>query len=156
MCRIPSVEFSGGIRGMLVVDRREIEFDAEALNYYLSVAHAEAALLGLPASAASQIHFDAKQGNVAFVFLQAGVAEKFDIAAELLGELLISYCLRTRIPLPRVADKIIRVEPNRIVLTFKTWFTEAPVFAHVEALRQGLETVRSWHWVEPGHPTHGF
>ena len=140
---------------MLVVDRREIEFDAEALNYYLSVSHSEAATLGLPASAAAEIHFDAKDGNVEFCYLRPGGAETFHIAAEQLGELLITYCLRTRIPLPRVADKIIRVEPNRIVLTFKTWFNEAPVFAHLEMTPHGLEAVKSWHWVEPGHPAQG-
>lgn len=137
---------------MLVVDRREIEFDADALNYYLSVSHAEAAALGLPATAASKIYFDAQDGNVEFVFARPGGIETIQVAAEQLGELLISYCLRTRIPLPRVADKIIRVEPNRIVLTFKTWFTEAPVFAHLEVTPQGVEAVRSWHWVAPGHP----
>jgi hypothetical protein len=137
---------------MLVVDRREIEFDAEALNYYLSASHAEAAALGLPATAASKIYFDAQDGNVAFMFAGPGGVETIELAAEQLGELLIAYCLRTRIPLPRVADKIIRVEPNRIVLAFKTWFTDAPVFAHLEATPNGLEAVRSWHWVEPGRP----
>jgi len=140
---------------MLVVDRREIEFDAEALNYYLSVSHAEAQALGLPAAAASKIYFDAQDGIVDFIFAQPGGVETIHVAGERLGELLISYCLRTRIPLPRVANKIIRVEPNRIVLAFKSWFTEAPVFAHLEATPNGLEAVRSWHWVKPGHPTQG-
>ncbi len=140
---------------MLVVDRREIEFDAEALNYYLSVLHDEAEALGLPASRGYKIHFDAKNGNVAFVCMQSNSEKTITISAEHLGEVLISYCLRTRIPLPRVADKVIRVEPNRIVLTFKTWFTEAPVFSHLEMTPHGLETVRSWHWVEPGHPARG-
>ena len=140
---------------MLVVDRREIEFDAEALNYYLSISHAEAAALGLPASAASKIYFDAQDGYVEFVFARPGGVETFQLAGEQLGELLISYCLRTRIPLPRVADKIIRVEPNRIVLAFKTWFTDAPVFAHPADTPNGLEAVRSWHWVEPGRSDPG-
>jgi hypothetical protein len=137
---------------MLVVDRREIEFDAEALNYYLSVSHAEAASLGLPPTAASKIYFDAQDGTVEFIFARPGGVETIQLAAEQLGELLISYCLRTRIPLPRVANKNIRVEPNRIVLAFKTWFTDAPVFAHLEATPNGLEALRSWHWVAPGSP----
>jgi hypothetical protein len=140
---------------MLVVDRREIEFDGDALSYYLSASPREAGALGLPPIAASEIRFNAKDGIVDFLFARPSTTDTVHVSADQLGGLLISYCLRSRIPMPRVADKVIRVEPNRIVLTFKTWFTEAPVFAPMEAAARAVEAVKSWKWVEPGQAAHG-
>jgi len=139
---------------MLVVDRREIEFDADSLVYYLSILPREAERLGLPAMPPGAIRFDPAKGSVAAIYGKAEQARCVPIPAESLSAMLISYCMRTRIPLPRVADKIIRVAADRVVLSFKTWFDEAPVFEAKDALETGRAT-KSWKWVEPGQPAQG-
>jgi imidazolonepropionase-like amidohydrolase len=140
---------------MLVVDRREIEFDADSLAYYLSILPQEAEGLGLPATPPSQIRFDPKEGIVDAVYGKGEQARAFQIPDESLSAILISYCIRTRIPLPRVADKMIRVAAGSVFLTFKTWFDEAPVFDAKEAKR-AAEATKSWKFVEPGHAAGGL
>ncbi len=140
---------------MLVVDRREIEFDGDALTYYLSILPREAEKLGLPAMPPSQIIFDPKEGAVEAVYGKGETARTVLIPPETLSAMLVSYCIRTKIPLPRVANKIIRVQADSVVLSFKTWFDEAPVFDAKEAARYA-EATKSWKWVEPGRAAHGF
>jgi hypothetical protein len=40
--------------------------------------------------------------------------------------LLVSYCVRSRIPIPRLADKVVRVRGNSVVLSFNTQLADAP------------------------------
>jgi len=42
------------------------------------------------------------------------------------GAFLVSYCIRARIPLRRLADKVIRINASSITLCCKTIFAEAP------------------------------
>ncbi len=140
---------------MRVVDRREIEFDGESLICFLTVLPREAEKLDLPATPPTQIRFDAEDGSVEAVYGRGEQERAVRISHETLSALLVSYCLRTRIPLPRVADKIIRVQSCSVVLSFKTWFDEAPVF-DAKAAMGAAETVTSWKWVEPGNAGRGF
>lgn len=48
------------------------------------------------------------------------------ITAERLGALLVSYCVRARVPLPRLAEKSVRIEANSVVVGFTTYFSEVP------------------------------
>jgi hypothetical protein len=50
------------------------------------------------------------------------------VAAERLGALLVSYCIKARIPLPRLSDKNIRVEPFKVVLAFNRAYAKAPAW----------------------------
>jgi hypothetical protein len=132
---------------MLVVDRREIEFDADALTYYFSILPREAQALGLPATPPKEIRFDPREGMVDAIYGLAEQGRTVHIPQESLGGMLVNYCIRTRIPLPRVADKIVRVEAHCVVLTFKTWFDERPVFETREAEIRAAETTQSWRLV---------
>jgi len=132
---------------MLVVDRREIEFDTDALTYYFSIVPDEALTLGLPAMPPTELRFDPKEGAIEVIYGEAEQARSFHIPQEALGAALVNYCIRTRIPLPRVADKIVRVTANCVVLTFKTWFDEPPVFEAREAELRAAATTKSWRLV---------
>jgi len=48
------------------------------------------------------------------------------LSAERLGALLVSYCIRARIPLPHLPDKAIRIGAGSVVLGFVTHYADAP------------------------------
>jgi hypothetical protein len=50
------------------------------------------------------------------------------VDAEHLGALLVSYCVKVRIPLPRLPDKNIRVELFEVVLAFNRIYAKAPAW----------------------------
>jgi hypothetical protein len=48
------------------------------------------------------------------------------VTSERLGALLMSYCIRARIPVARLADKDIRIEASAVILIFTTRLAEPP------------------------------
>ena len=42
------------------------------------------------------------------------------LKAEVVGAFLVSYCIRARLPIPRNANKSVRIEANAAVLTLRT------------------------------------
>jgi hypothetical protein len=48
------------------------------------------------------------------------------LSAERLGALLVSYCIRARIPLPHLPDKAIRIGAGSVVLEFVTHYADVP------------------------------
>jgi hypothetical protein len=141
---------------MLVIDRREIEFDAAALTYYLTILPAETEKLGLSRTPPSEFRFDPEDSVVEAVYREGGQVRTVVIPSETLGAILVNFCLRMRIPLPRVANKFIRVRAASVVLSFKTWFEEAPVFVEAKEAMRAVDAAKSWKWVEPGQPAAGF
>ncbi len=138
---------------MLLVDRREIEFDGRALVYCLSVSPRAAEGFGLPAIPPTEIRFHPKDGLIDVVYGKKDAMGAVRITAESLGALLVSYCIRSKIPMPRVADKSIRVESNCIILAFRTGFTQAPLPETAEGSSRAAVAVKSWKWIEPGRET---
>jgi len=62
---------------------------------------------------------------------------------------LIAYCRRIGMPMPRSADKGVRVERDRVVLVFKLRMMGTPPPATPEAhVARVPEAVRAWSWIE--------
>jgi hypothetical protein len=138
-----------------ILDKREIEFDSDALVYCLSMSPRAAQGFGLPAMAPSEVRFNPKDGMVDVVYGKKEGLGAVRISVEALGAVMISYCIRAKIPMPRVADKSIRMESHSIILAFKTRFTKAPAPEQADSSSRAAEAVKSWKWIDPARPGPG-
>jgi hypothetical protein len=79
--------------------------------------------IGLPALRPTGVRFDPKERPIDFVYeTHAAVS----VSAEHLGALLVSYCVRARLPMARGADKDLRIEAAAVVLAFSTHYADPP------------------------------
>jgi hypothetical protein len=108
---------------MGIIDRREIEFVARALIGVIAGSLQRAQAIGLPALRPSSVRFDPKERHVDFAYETHPVVS---VPAERLGAPLVSYCVRTRLPMARGADKDLRIEAAAVVLAFSTHYTDPP------------------------------
>jgi hypothetical protein len=75
-----------------------------------------------PALRPSGVRFHPQQGEVEVLYAPN---QSTRLTAERLGALLIAYCIRTRIPIPRQADKGVRIEAGAVILTFAMHYAKA-------------------------------
>jgi hypothetical protein len=108
---------------MGIIDRREIEFDARALIGVVVGSLQRAQAVGLPVLRPTGVRFDPQERHIDFVYETHPVVS---VLAERLGALLVSYCVRARLPMARGADKDLRVEAAAVVLAFSTHYTDPP------------------------------
>ncbi len=137
---------------MPVTDKREIMFNADALVYCLGVSPRAAEGFGLPAMPPTTVRFLPDQNMVDVIYGNKDAMGEARIAANSLGALLISYCIRSKIPIPRVAEKRVRVEADGIVLELITVFDRAPAPETVDTSSRTVQAVKTWKWVEPEKP----
>jgi hypothetical protein len=130
---------------MRVVDRREIEFDAGALAHYLATLPREAQSLGLPLAPPAEIRFDPAQAMVEIIYVMPDQTVR--IPAETLKSMLVSYCIRSKIPIPRIADHSIQVAPDRLILALSTSFGKPPPPAPTP---RPAKAAKTWKRVEVG------
>jgi hypothetical protein len=105
-----------------IVDRRELEFDSRALVSILGTSPDRAQAIGLPPQKPTGVEFDPRGGRVVFSYDERTV----QVSAGHLGALLVSYCIRARIPLPRLPAKEISITASAVVIVFQTLFLDAP------------------------------
>jgi hypothetical protein len=103
----------------MIIERREVEFGAEALISVLAGSPRAAAAFGLARGQPQAVIFESTRQAVRFVFPGGGHAHSVELDTPRLGALLVGFCLRMRMPLPRKAEKSIRVEPGAVVLAFR-------------------------------------
>ncbi len=103
----------------MIIERREVEFETEALISVLAGSPRAAAAFGLARGQPQAVIFEPASQSVRFVFPGGGQAHSVSVESARLGALLVSFCLRMRMPLPRRAEKSIRVEPGSVVLAFR-------------------------------------
>ena len=127
---------------MTIIDRREIEFDAEGVLQVLSSAALRADALGLPSLRPTQLVFMPEKSCAKLVYGSGLGARFIELPAEALGSLLVSHCVRARIPMPRHAGKSIRVERNCVILAFRS--LAGPVGDSAAGPRG--EAARAWSW----------
>ncbi len=108
---------------MGIIDRRELEFDARALVSVVAGSGDRAQAIGLPPLKPAGVAFDTQANRITFRYADHAAVE---VTAAHLGALLMSYCLRARIPLPRLPDKQVRVTPEAVVIAFRTLYSDAP------------------------------
>jgi hypothetical protein len=127
---------------MPLTDRREIEFDAESLLRVVGESLRAAHGLGLPALRPTDVRFCPRDGVVSFLYDASQWPQAVRMTAEALGALLVSYCIRAGIPMPRRAEKGIRIAASAVVLAFRTEGTP-------EKTARNAASVSSWTWIEP-------
>ena len=82
--------------------------------------------IGLPPLRPIDLRFYPGAGVVEVRYDPGDKQEAIRMPATTFGAFLVSYCVRARIPLPRLADKVIRINASSITLCCKTIFAEAP------------------------------
>jgi len=132
-----------------VVDRREIEFDCDAVKLAIKWSPKAAQAFGLPPLVPNTVRCNPVEGTIEVTYGMLTATRVFALRAELLGALLISYYNRAGMPMPRQADKGIRIERSHVVLVFTLRLRETPQPEIPEGpVSRAPETVQAWSWIE--------
>lgn len=110
-----------GCRGMMS-DQRQIRFSPAALIAAIGMSPSAAAALGLPPLKPHAVRLLADSNRIEVLFHTSGGFRS--VALELLpvAALLLSFCFRAKIPLPRKARKAARIDGEMLVLDFSLDF----------------------------------
>ena len=118
-----------------MIDRRQIEFSSEDLRDALALAPAAGRALGLPDGRAVEVLFDPALQTVVFVFGAATASNHVVLSAGAAGALLMSYLVRSNIPLPRGAEKSVKISATSITIVCETELGRPPKARQPEATR---------------------
>jgi hypothetical protein len=99
-----------------IVDRRKIVFDAATIMAVLACSEQMGEAIGLPSGLPKSVHFDPAASKVVLLYSSTGVSVPLETGQ--LGALLIGYCMRAGIKVPRHGSRAIRVEKHAAVLVF--------------------------------------
>jgi hypothetical protein len=132
-----------------LTDRRELEFDAEALVAVIGISLRAAQTFGLPGIPPTGVRFSPPDGRLDVLYGTGETQKAVPIAAEPLGALLVSYCIRVRIPMPKKADKGVRIEANAVILAFRTIYAKVPAPEGQDNTTGAPSSVKAWTWIEP-------
>jgi len=131
---------------MTLIDRRQISFSPEALAAAIAASPSAAAALGLPPLKPQSVKLIADAGKVEVVFQTSGGARSVGIALLPLAALLLAFCFRARIPLPRKARKAARIEGNAVVLDLTLEFEPDLTALKPEGAMQSGGGAKSLDW----------
>jgi hypothetical protein len=134
---------------MPVIDKREIEFDAEALLAAVVTSQRAAESFGLPGFPPTGVRFHPRVGTVDFLYGTSGALRAVNLKAEMVGALLIAYCIRARIPMPKKAEKGVHVQAQSVTLAFKTEFARLPIATAETYQMAPAAAVKSYGWHQP-------
>ena len=132
-----------------ITDRREIEFDQDAVKFALECSPNAAHAFGLPPLKPSSVRCQPVDGTIEVTYGLLTAKRVFMLRAEALGAVLISYCNRSGMPMPRNADKAVRIEREHVVvvLTLRLHGAPAPELSE-SPIGRVPEAVRAWAWIE--------
>lgn len=135
---------------MAIADRREIDFDTNAVKLAVEWSPQAAQAFGLPPLVPTGVRSNPANGYVEVIYGTLTATRVFALRAEALGALLISYCNRAGMPIPRYADKGIRLERGHVVLVLTLRLDEAPRPDTAEGpITRAPEAVQAWSWIAP-------
>ena len=101
------------------------------------------------ATDAAGVRCNPPAGTVEVTYGELTSTRVFILRAEALGAILISYCNRAGMPMPRNADKAVRVEREHVVVVFTLRMSRAPQPELPEGtIARAPEAVRAWAWIE--------
>ncbi len=137
---------------MVITDRRELEFDLQAVRLVLEWSPRAAQAFGLPPLTPTAVHGNPAEGAVEVTYGELTSTRVFMLRAEALGAILISYCNRVGMPMPRRADKGVRIERDYVVvlLSHRQDAVTAPEQPEPTVGRIP-EAIRAWSWIEADH-----
>lgn len=134
---------------MAITDRREMEFDLQAVRLALEWSPQSAQAFGLPPLTPQGVRCNPADGTVAVTYGELTSTRVFMLRAEALGAILISYCNRAGMPIPRNAEKGVRVDRDRVAVVFTLRMAGAPQPELPEGMITRVpEAVRAWAWIE--------
>jgi hypothetical protein len=132
-----------------ITDRREIEFDLHAVRLALEWSPRSAQSFGLPPLTPQAVHCNPCEATVEVTYGELTSTRVFVLRGEALGAILISYCNRAGMPMPRTADKGVRIEREHVVIVLTLRVTDAPPpDAPESAISRIPGAVRAWSWIE--------
>lgn len=134
-----------------LADTRDIVFSPPAFCAVIAASPVAANMMGLPEGEPDGVCMVPAEARVEIVYGQGSRARGFSLDAAALGALLIGYCRRARIPLPRHSRKALAVYDNRITLSIITELPELPATVVPESA-QGVRrriTEGRVSWVDP-------
>ncbi len=103
---------------MAITDRREIDFDLDAVRLAIEWSPRSAQAFGLPPQTPQAVQCNPDLGLLEVTYVDLTSTRVFMLRADALAAILISYCHRGGMPLPRTADKAVRIEPEHVVVVF--------------------------------------
>lgn len=104
---------------------------------------------GLPPLIPDGVRGNPTDGTIEVTYGELTSTRVFVLRAEALGAILISYCSRAGMPMPRQADKAVRIEREHVVVVFTLRLPAPPQPDLPEANISRLpEAVRAWSWIE--------
>jgi hypothetical protein len=109
-----------------IIDRREIDFDLQAVRLALEWSPRSAQAFGLPPLTPQVIRCHPTDGTIEVTYGELTSMRVFALRAEALGAILIAYCNRAGMPVPRNADKAVRIEHEHVVIVFTLRVANAP------------------------------
>jgi hypothetical protein len=135
-----------------ITDRRELEFDLQTVRLVLEWSPRAAQAFGLPPLTPTAVHGNPVEGVIEVTYGELTSTRVFMLRAEALGAILISYCNRVGTPMPRNAEKGVRIERDQVVLLL-SHRQEALTAPEVPEPVIGRipEAVRAWSWIEADH-----
>ena len=127
-----------------IIERRELRFSPNALQAMIGWSLGAASSQGLPPSSPDEIKLHPDESRIDLIYGRAEGKRSIPLKLEGLATLLIAYCIRAHIPLPRVARKEVRIGARYVSLVFHVEHTQAPAPEVIESnvVRQG--PVRQW------------
>jgi hypothetical protein len=131
-----------------IIDRRELEFSRVGVLRAISSSLRAASAFGLPPVPPTDVRLLPQEAKACFKYGSGQTAKSVYLDAEPLGALLVSFCIRLRIPMPKTADKGVHIEENFVVLGFRVERDDC-VPSLVESERIQHTAVRAWSWVAP-------
>ncbi|HLB97301.1 MAG TPA: hypothetical protein VJK90_06535 [Acetobacteraceae bacterium] len=127
-----------------ITERRELRFSPGALQAMIGWSLGAASSHGLPPSSPDEVKLHPEENRIDLVYGRAAGKRSIPLKVEGLATLLIAYCIRALIPLPRIARKEVRIGARYVSLVFHVEHSQAPTPAVIESdvVRQG--PVRQW------------
>src|SRR5580658_4272934 len=109
-----------------ITERRELRFSPGALQAMIGWSLGAASSHGLPPSAPDEIKLLPQESRIDLIYGQGTTARSVPVKVEALAMLLIAYCIRALIPLPRIARKEVRIGARHVSLVFHVEHAQAP------------------------------
>jgi hypothetical protein len=127
-----------------ILERRELRFSPAALRAMIGWSLGAASSHGLPPSPPDGVRLIPEASRVDLVYGVGTAARVMPLTVEALGALLIAYCIRSAIPMPRIARKEVSIGARYVALVFHVDHRQAPTPEVVETgvVRNG--PVRQW------------
>lgn len=133
---------------MPVSDRREIRFDAAAMSAVLVCSPRMMQAAGLPRHGPKEARFEPSTGAVILTY--GDRKQTMVLQTTALGALLIGYCMRAGIRIPRRLSRSVRVDRDAVVLVLSTHYPNLPPTLLPERTEDAnLPGSRSWLQLAP-------